>query len=108
MHYSLKMKILDLDYIESIVEQDITSVEAGKILGGTLIISKPQQLAPEKSLVETLSVSKSQLVLKVDVKLDINLSTVEPIVPIPIPIPVPVPPWHIGESKLDLQLQIAV
>lgn len=101
MHYSLKMKILDLDYIESIVEQDITSVEAEKIIGGTLIGSNLQQLVPEKILVETLSVSKSQLVLNVD----INLSTVEPIKPIPIP---PLPPLHVGESKLDLQLQIAV
>ncbi|MBE8964983.1 hypothetical protein IQ277_01625 [Nostocales cyanobacterium LEGE 12452] len=107
MHYSLKMKILDLDYIESIVEQDITSVQAEKIIGGTLIVSKPQQLVPEKILVETLSVSKPQLV-KVGAKKDINQSTGEPIEPIPIPIPVPVPSWHVGETKLDLQLQIAV
>ncbi|MBE9106727.1 hypothetical protein IQ229_17870 [Nostoc cf. edaphicum LEGE 07299] len=105
MHYSLKMKILDLDYIESIVEQDITSVQAEKILGGTLITSKPQQLVREKTLVETISVSKVQAV-KVGVKVDINQSTVEPIQLIPIPIPLP--SWHIGESKADLQLQITV
>jgi hypothetical protein len=103
MHYSLKMKILDLDYIESIVEQDITSVEAEKILGGTLITSKPQQLVSEKILVKTLSVSKSQLVLKVNV--NSNVSTVEPIKPIPIP---PLPSLYVGESKADLQLQITM
>ncbi len=35
MHHSLKIKILDLDYIESIVEQDITDVEAEKIVRGS-------------------------------------------------------------------------
>ncbi|MCC5643928.1 hypothetical protein LC607_13420 [Nostoc sp. CHAB 5824] len=35
MHHSLKIKILDLDHIESIVEQDITDVEAEKIVGGS-------------------------------------------------------------------------
>ena len=39
MHHSLKRKILDLDHIESIVEQDITVVEAEKIVGGTLSVS---------------------------------------------------------------------
>ncbi|MBD2244995.1 hypothetical protein [Nostoc sp. FACHB-888] len=36
MHHSLKIKILDLDHIESIVEQDITDVEAEKIVGGLI------------------------------------------------------------------------
>ena len=40
MHHSLKIKILDLDHIESIVEQDITDVEAEKIVGGGLSKSK--------------------------------------------------------------------
>jgi hypothetical protein len=35
MHHSLKIKILDLDYIESIVEQDITDAEAERIVGGS-------------------------------------------------------------------------
>ncbi|MEH1836134.1 MAG: hypothetical protein V7L29_29800 [Nostoc sp.] len=34
MHHSLKIKIRDLDHIESIVEQNITAVEAEKIVGG--------------------------------------------------------------------------
>ncbi|MCC5599734.1 hypothetical protein [Nostoc favosum] len=35
MHHSFKIKIQDLDYIESIVEQDITDVRAEKIVGGS-------------------------------------------------------------------------
>ncbi|WP_100899902.1 hypothetical protein [Nostoc flagelliforme] len=35
MHHSFQIKILNLDYIESIVEQDITIVRAEKIVGGT-------------------------------------------------------------------------
>ncbi|MBN3939912.1 MAG: hypothetical protein V7L21_32100 [Nostoc sp.] len=38
MHHSLKIKILDLDHVESIVEQDITDVEAEKIVGGSSFI----------------------------------------------------------------------
>ncbi|MBW4452660.1 MAG: hypothetical protein KME55_08140 [Nostoc indistinguendum CM1-VF10] len=38
MYHSLKIKILDLDHIESIVEQDITDMEAEKIVGGTLSV----------------------------------------------------------------------
>ncbi|MCC5603143.1 hypothetical protein [Nostoc favosum] len=34
MYHSLKIKILDLDYIESTLEQDIMDVEAEKIVGG--------------------------------------------------------------------------
>ncbi|MCC5667596.1 hypothetical protein LC653_27865 [Nostoc sp. CHAB 5784] len=36
MYHSLKIKILDLDYIESTFEQDIMDVEAEKIVGGRL------------------------------------------------------------------------
>ncbi|MCC5667595.1 hypothetical protein LC653_27860 [Nostoc sp. CHAB 5784] len=36
MYHSLKIKILDLDYIESTLEQDIMDVEAEKIVGGIL------------------------------------------------------------------------
>jgi uncharacterized protein YbdZ (MbtH family) len=50
MYHSLKIKILDLDHIESIVEQDITDVEAEKIVGGTLSVSEPQVVA-EKTIV---------------------------------------------------------
>ena len=46
MHHSLKRKILDLNRIESIVE-DITAVEAEKIVGGTLSVSA-SQVVPEK------------------------------------------------------------
>ncbi|MCC5652412.1 hypothetical protein LC609_21815 [Nostoc sp. XA013] len=34
MHHSLKIKILDLDHIESAFGRDITDMEAEKILGG--------------------------------------------------------------------------
>ncbi|MEH1839095.1 MAG: hypothetical protein V7L20_10075 [Nostoc sp.] len=37
MHHSLKIKIWDLDHIESIVEQDITDVGAEKIVGGRVV-----------------------------------------------------------------------
>ncbi|MCC5606524.1 hypothetical protein LC612_06905 [Nostoc sp. CHAB 5834] len=50
MHHSLKIKILDLDHIESIVEQDITDVEAEKIVGGTLSVSK-NKVAKETSII---------------------------------------------------------
>ena len=65
MHHSLKIKIRDLDHIESIVEQDITDVEAEKIVGGTLSVSK-SQLVLEKTVAGRLSVSKSQLVSLLD------------------------------------------
>lgn len=42
MHHSLKIKILDLDHLESIFEQNITDVDAEKIVGGTLSLSKSQ------------------------------------------------------------------
>ncbi|MEH2297183.1 hypothetical protein [Nostoc sp.] len=60
MHHSLKIKILDLDHIESIVEQDITDVEAEKIVGGTLSVS--DSLVKFKlSVIGALNVSKSQV-----------------------------------------------
>ena len=37
MHHSLKIRILDLDYIESTLEQDIMDVEAEKIVGGKFV-----------------------------------------------------------------------
>ncbi|MEH2273936.1 MAG: hypothetical protein V7K40_03765 [Nostoc sp.] len=83
MHHSLKIKIWDLDHIESIVEQDITDVEAEKIVGGTLSVSK-SQVVLEKTVGGTLSVIKSQLVSLVDPK------TLECGTP-PIPDP-PLPP----------------
>ncbi|WP_100899674.1 hypothetical protein [Nostoc flagelliforme] len=45
MYHSLKIKILDLDYIESTLEQDIMDVEAEKIVGG---------IRESKSLVATV------------------------------------------------------
>jgi hypothetical protein len=46
MHHSLKIKILDLDHIESIVKQDITDVEAEKIVGGSRQDPLPIPLHP--------------------------------------------------------------
>ena len=34
MHYLPKIKILDLDHVKSIIEQEITPAEAEKIVGG--------------------------------------------------------------------------
>ena len=34
MHFSPQIKILDLDHVESILEQEITLAEAEKIVGG--------------------------------------------------------------------------
>lgn len=83
MYHSLKIKIRHLDHIESIVEQDITDVEAEKIVAGTLSVSK-SQVVLEKTVGGTLSVIKSQLVSVLDPK------TLECRVP-PIPDP-PLPP----------------
>ena len=51
MHHSLKIKILDLDHIESIVEQNITDVEAEKIVGGARISrGAPLRISPHSPL----------------------------------------------------------
>ncbi|MCC5657772.1 hypothetical protein LC608_12365 [Nostoc sp. XA010] len=50
MHHSLKIKILDLDYIESIVEQDIMDVEAEKIVGGIQAV-KREKIVKEEIIV---------------------------------------------------------
>ncbi|WP_100899675.1 hypothetical protein [Nostoc flagelliforme] len=53
MYHSLKIKILDLDYIESTLEQDITDVEAEKIVGGRLSESGSLAATVVKSSVVT-------------------------------------------------------
>ncbi|MCL6752700.1 hypothetical protein KBT16_17675 [Nostoc sp. CCCryo 231-06] len=56
MLHSLKIKIQDSDYIESIVEQDITPVEAEKIVGGMgkgFIIAEIKKFA-EKIVIEKI------------------------------------------------------
>ena len=60
MHHSLKIKILDLDHIESIVE-DITAVEAKQIIGGGLSITA-SQVVPEQIVGGGLSITASQVV----------------------------------------------
>lgn len=99
MHHSLKIKIRDLDHIESIVEQDITDVEAEKIVGGTLSVSK-SQVVLEKTVGGTLSVNKSQVVSLPHPK------TLECGAP-PIPDP-PLPSWMLAPTISLLAGQISI
>ncbi|MDZ8224506.1 hypothetical protein [Nostoc sp. ChiVER01] len=87
MHHSLKIKILDLDHIESIVEQDIRDVEAEKIVGGTLSVSA--------SLVSRLGSEVGSWAVPLHIP------------PHP-PVPLPIPPHPPLVNKVDLQLQIIV
>ncbi|MBW4423276.1 MAG: hypothetical protein KME50_02115 [Nostoc desertorum CM1-VF14] len=98
MHHSLKIKILDLDYIESIVEQDITDVEAEKIVGGSecapddvhCIMNVPIIVDPVtptwmpgsdiKEIVSKLPLTKTlanELTKKLDLSLDLSKSTLK-------------------------------
>lgn len=45
MHYLPKIKILDLDHVKSIIEQEITVAEAEKIVGG----GKPSKVFAKNS-----------------------------------------------------------
>ncbi|MDZ8224507.1 MULTISPECIES: hypothetical protein [unclassified Nostoc] len=99
MHHSLKIKILDLDHIESIVEQDIRDVEAEKIVGGTLSVSA-SQVSSEISLGATLSVSGSKLVSRLGSEDVMSFAMPSPAEPLLIPLHVPL------LSKLDLQFTL--
>jgi hypothetical protein len=107
MHHSLKIKILDLDPIESIVEQDITDVEAEKIVGGTLNVNAYEVIAKTTTGVE-LNVNAYEVIAKttIGVKLSVNAYEVDP-----LPIP-PHPSWRVIPVNLlnaaDLQLQSSV
>jgi hypothetical protein len=107
MYHSLKIKILDLDHIESIVEQDITDMEAEKIVGGTLSISGSQVIAKTTTGVE-LSIIRSQVIAKTTIRVELNLNGYE-VDPLPIP---PHPSWRVEPinllNKADLQLQSSV
>ncbi|MCC5643927.1 hypothetical protein LC607_13415 [Nostoc sp. CHAB 5824] len=107
MHHSLKIKILDLDHIESIVEQDITDVEAEQIVGGTLSVSGSQVIA-KKTIEKTLSVSGYEVIAKKTIEGTLSVSGHE-VDPLPDP---PRPHWHELPinllSKADLQLQSSV
>lgn len=80
MHHSLKIKILDLDHIKSIVEQDITDVEAEKIVGGTLSVNA-SPVVPKNIVGGIVSGSPVASLSRV--------SVISPAEPLPIP---PLPP----------------
>jgi hypothetical protein len=63
MHHSFQINILDLDRNESIFEQDITDVEAEKIVGGNKI-SPVVGIIKAKKNVEIEEVSKVVIIEK--------------------------------------------
>ncbi|MBW4562702.1 MAG: hypothetical protein KME32_16450 [Mojavia pulchra JT2-VF2] len=85
MHYSFKIKILDLNHNQSIFEQDITDVEAAKIVGGK----------SSGSVISSLSASLNKSLKPLGIK-DINCSDIEP-----LPDP-PCPPCHIQKTQILL------
>lgn len=73
MHYLPKIKILDLDHVKSIIEQEITVAEAEKIVGG----GKPSKVfaknSSSKMVMDPIDILNRSIVIRQPTVLTIHI-----------------------------------